>query len=570
MGITVTRPRVSGAFPPHDTPGRKNRAPVASQGKAHIPDQDPGPDPFGDAGPYPPPPQNAPTELDPDLYGPDEPDPGLCGPADFGRELAELERQVFTRPAHHADMKMSEIMRVIGAGVRRTRDQLEAIDAAASCPDLAGVRGDFAEHLIGWYRVHVLHASWGGTDGGLARAPRGVTSPGRRRVCQLLRISVTTYKRCRRWWEQRGYIAVVRPGWTPDLSPGILRLPGREHNTTQAYVLTVPVRVPRKARRPGNANPTDLTGPLSLFSNRQHPKKAAGKKSTRETGASCCYQGSLQQLDPSKASTRDRSLQRGVLARVCDACWHRLTRRFADLPPATMLYVIDHYPGGQPHAGTDDRVRNPAAWLHWRLSHWTGPDGTRKPTPREQAADRARLHRQQQAERRAQADRTAAAAASAEAQRSAAASAAALLAASSAEAAKVMARAAVQRAAADVPEPRPADASAPAKAAGTAAAVASAGRPSLASLARELYNLKQAGQLDDQSRAAAVGAWETRRAAPAEPPAIAGAPLRGGTGGYRPTPEYAAAVAAAVANVAAWEAAQSTGAEGPDDQGGLR
>ena len=245
--------------------------------------------------------------------------------------------------------------------------------------------------------------------------------------------------------------------------------------------------------------------------------------------------------------------------------------------PARVGAAAGHRPpaDGTPHLGTDDRVRHPVGWLRHRLSFWINPDGTRKPTPGEEAAERARLHRQQQADRRAEAARTAAAAASAEAQRAAAATAAGLLAASSPAAAKAMALRNAERQA-DVPAPRPA---ASAGRGSVPATAGSAGRPSLASLARELHQLKQAGQLDEHARAAAVGAWEARRAAPEtphdapgaarpgeQPPAAAAAPLRDGAGGYRPDPDYEAAVAIAVANVAAWEAAQHAGTEGPAGQ----
>jgi hypothetical protein len=47
--------------------------------------------------------------------------------------------------------------------------------------------------------------------------------------------------------------------------------------------------------------------------------------------------------------------------------------------------------------GTADHVRNPVAWLRWRLSHWLNPDGTARLSPAEEAAERARRHRERQA-----------------------------------------------------------------------------------------------------------------------------------------------------------------------------
>jgi hypothetical protein len=115
---------------------------------------------------------------------------------------------------------------------------------------------------------------------------------------------------------------------------------------------------------------------------------------------------------------------------------------------------------------------------------------------------------------------------------------------------------------------------------GPARAAARARPASLADLARELHSLKQDGRLSDQARAAAVTAWETRRAAPdrpadatqtpapAQPPAAATAPAQGGVRGYRPDPEWEAVVAAMAAAAEAEETDWRDGAEDFTDQEG--
>lgn len=353
MGITVTRPRVSGVLPPHDTPGTEDRAQDARQDAR----QDAGPREFG-------------HEHQAALYD--------AGPA-------------FRPPAHHADMSIAEILRAIPDGSRPVRGQLQALRAGLACPDLADVTPKLRDKLEQFWRVHVLRASWGGEGG----APRGVTSPGRERVCELIRdrrtgrpISVSTYKRLRRWWEARGYLAIVRPGWTPDLSPGVLHGPERDHNLSQAYILCVPrrdaIRAMRRGRRPAHTE----NGPLSGFS-KQDGSHARAREGNRKPQP--------ERHKRPKGSPREAVLQVGALARVSDGWWAHLTRPFARWEAAAMLYAIDHYPDGRAHLGTAEEVRSPVAWLRWRLSHWLNPDGTARLSPAGEAAERARRHRERQA-----------------------------------------------------------------------------------------------------------------------------------------------------------------------------
>jgi hypothetical protein len=318
-------------------------------------------------------------------------------PGDFERQFSDAP----LRQAHHADLSLAEIMRAVPDGSRRATGQLQALKAGLACPDLDDVSAKLRGKLEAFWRIHCLHASWGGEG----KAPRGISSPGRERVCELIPdrrtgrpISATTYKRLRRWWEARGYLAIVRPGWTPDLSPGILRGPGRDHNMSQAYVLCVPRRAERKARRRRRGSALTENGPLSGFSKTDgSPTRAREENPEGKSAASCCYPVPSGQPRRPKGSSREGVLLLGALARVSDGWWAHLTRAFARWEPAGLLYAIDHYPDGRAHVGTADQVRSPAAWLRWRLSHWLNPDGTARLSPAEEAAERARRHRERQA-----------------------------------------------------------------------------------------------------------------------------------------------------------------------------
>jgi hypothetical protein len=304
-------------------------------------------------------------------------------------------------------MTLAEVRRAVPATSRRARDQLQALAAGLSCPDLDDETPKTRDKLEQWWRAHVLHASWGGEG----KAPCGVSSPGRDRVCELIRdrktgkpISHSTYKRYRRWWESRGYIAIVRPGWTPDLSPAILHGPAREHNMTQAYVLCIPrraeIRAMRRRRRPSPAK----NGPLSVFSKSDGSHTRAREENPdNRSAASCCYPaaggqaGKTGKTERTKGSLREGVLLLGAPARVSDGWWAHLTRPFARWKPAELQYAIDHHPDGRAHLGTAEQVRNPVGWLRWRLSHWLNPDGTARLSPAGEAEERARRHRERQA-----------------------------------------------------------------------------------------------------------------------------------------------------------------------------
>jgi hypothetical protein len=326
------------------------------------------------------------------------------------------------------------VARVVPAGSRRIRSQREALRGGLACPDLAGVRRDFRDHLTDFWRIHVNHASWGGEG----RPPRGTTEPTRARVCELAGrpgpdgqwrpMSVSTYKRCARWWKARGYIAVVRQGWTPMLGPGVLTSPD-DRNERQALVLCLPRRSKPAAPPPAPAQP--VIGPLS--GSRREPDKAPRAREAKpqvkpgkpeNPGKARAPRGlpllprrggaplAAVPQNRSEALAAARAMQEHarLLRRISAEHLRHLARPFwlAGWLPRDVLHAIDHEPGGRQH-GYTAQVRSPAAWIRARLAAWLGPDGTPLPSPAQQRAAAAARARAAAAAWREEAARLAAA-----------------------------------------------------------------------------------------------------------------------------------------------------------------
>jgi hypothetical protein len=281
-------------------------------------------------------------------------------------------------PAHPDGLSQAELARAVPAASRRIRNQRQALRAGLGCPDLAGVRADFRAHLADWWRIHVNHASWG-TPGG---PPKGTTQPTRARVCELAGISISTYKACRRWWEARGYIAIVRRGWTPALRAAALISP-EDRNERQVYVLCTP----RKTRpAPAADSGQTLTRPLTR--SRRDPVRNPAR--ARENPPA------------SPAPERPPPSRSWPLGGISDGWWANLTRPFAvaGWTFSDLTWAIDHEPGGRQHRQRLANVRHPAGWLRWRLAHWRGPAGSPLPSRTAQLAAAAAAHRADQARRR--------------------------------------------------------------------------------------------------------------------------------------------------------------------------
>ena len=287
------------------------------------------------------------------------------------------------------ELSLTEVARAVPTSSRWIRSQREALRCGLSCPDLAEVRSDFREHLRGWWKIHVNHASWGGEG----RPPRGTSEPTRARVCKLAGMSESTYKACRRWWAARGYVAIVRPGWTPALRPGVLAS-AEDRNIRQAYVLCLPRRSkpvisPRTPAQTLSRPLSQSRRDLDRFPARKAPRQ--GTEKPDKTGA-----------------PRSSVLYRSPLAGLTDGWWAHITAPFAAWSASDVVWAVDHLPGGRQHRTRLACVRHSAGWLRWRLSHWLRDDGTPLPTPSQARAEAARQHRAYLAARRAEAARLAA------------------------------------------------------------------------------------------------------------------------------------------------------------------
>lgn len=291
-------------------------------------------------------------------------------------------------PPPSGDISRAEIARAIPPGSRRARDQREALRAALGCTELATVRPIFRRNLEAWIRIHANHASWGGAG----RDPCATSRPGRKLVCEKIGgrgrdgrkkpLSETAYKKYRQWWQDRGYIAVVRPGWTPNLRHVGLVDP-EDRNEAQVYVLCVPRRHRTRDVPAGQSEAMPLT-----CSRSEHvfPSRArAGQPAS----------GPVPQH-----RERPRSWP---LRGITDGWWAHLTRPFiaAGWTHGDLMWAIDHLPDGRQHRHRLDNVRHPVKWLDWRLSHWLDPD--RRPGPgrtAQLAAAAAELRAEQAARRR--------------------------------------------------------------------------------------------------------------------------------------------------------------------------
>jgi hypothetical protein len=297
-------------------------------------------------------------------------------------------------PGHAAafpGITRAELARAVPPASRRITGQRQALRDGLACPDLAQVRADFRANLEAWWRVHVHHASWGG-----GRYPRGTTQPTRARVCELAGMSPATYKRCRRWWEQRGYAAVVRGGRTPALRP--MALAGGAVNERQVLVLCVPRRPPASASCVTEPLTRPRSGPV---------RNPARVRAEDHHGGGCA--AAHHRAAARRSAPRPPQLARGPLAAVTDGWWAHLTAPFTSGWTASdMAYAVDHDPSGRQHRHATATIRHPAAWLAWRLGQWVDRDGQALPSPSQQRAAAAAAHRADLAARR-QADPRAAA-----------------------------------------------------------------------------------------------------------------------------------------------------------------
>jgi hypothetical protein len=287
------------------------------------------------------------------------------------------------RPVSRAEIALAINRSPVPARRARQRQYLEALARDA---ELAGLRADRQRNIREIARILARYASWRDST----------TRPTRARLCELARVSVSTWKAARRWLEAHGYLGLVRGGRTPWLRAGVLVDDGAE-NEAAIFVLAIPRS--KTAPGPAGASLPARTRPLSP-SDRTVVKVRARTESQD------------QEEDSARAETHFRRRVAGVERisagqGISEGWVSHLVGPFlaAGWAWRDLSYTLDHEPAGTPYRLSLKAVRAPRAWLAWRLSQWIGPDGQPMASPTElRASGAAAIAAEQQARRAAAAE----------------------------------------------------------------------------------------------------------------------------------------------------------------------
>jgi len=269
--------------------------------------------------------------------------PGASSPPGRRREggSGPATRKIPRVAGPHAPVTRCELALAVPAGSRRARSQHEFLTRLGEDPDLAQLRADRARNITEVGRIMARFASW--TD--------RTTRPTRARICSMAGISVSTFKSARRWLEGKGFLGLVRQGWTAMLRAAVLADPD-EPNEAAIWILCVPRRKPRETPP---VTTDQVTRPLSL--------------SRRESGLTPA---------PARENPRVTPLRTGPGERLTDEHAAAIARPFlaAGWTPADLRHALEHGPDRR-HTFRLSDVGSPAHWLAWRLSRWTTePDVT--------------------------------------------------------------------------------------------------------------------------------------------------------------------------------------------------
>jgi hypothetical protein len=223
--------------------------------------------------------------------------------------------------------------------------------------------------------------------------------------------SLRTVQRWCRWLETRDLLFVLEEGTTPRFRPAILRR-GDERNLAREWRLTIPAHP--SVTPVGSFFPTPLRGraeePLFGPSLRSGlPSRPAGTPG-RDRLAGARVRARPKTAPTGQGATRAAMLSAAewlrreslTLRRISTRMLRHLLRPFWQRAwtVSDVLHALDFLPSGEPHASTD-RVRDPAAWVRWRLSHWLMTDQSPGPSrSQELAAQGAKLRAEQAARQR--------------------------------------------------------------------------------------------------------------------------------------------------------------------------
>jgi hypothetical protein len=266
----------------------------------------------------------------------------------------------------------AEIAWAVPRGSRRARSQGQFLHALVRDPALGELRSDRRAHVLEVARVLARFASW----------EDRTTRPTRARVCELADVGVTTWKKCRLWLEDRGYLGTVRKGRQALYRRVLPAVLDNDRNDAAVYVLAIP-RPPERQAPPAPPG-TPVTRPPT--SSRSEPGTDHTREAPRNDG---------------KPAVPPALLEGAVLKNLSDRAAAHFWRPFAAAgwTPRDLLFAIDHRPGGEQHRRDLHDVIYPAGWLRWRLALWLDDAGqpVASRSQRWAAGNAARLaHRERQ------------------------------------------------------------------------------------------------------------------------------------------------------------------------------
>jgi hypothetical protein len=283
----------------------------------------------------------------------------------------------------------AEIAQAVPPGSRRAKTQGAFLRALLSDPALADVRADHRRNIIECCRVWARYASWNNRT----------TSPTRERVCRLVGgrtpgapLGLSTYKACRIWAEDHGYLGTVVEGSTARLdgnrtSPALVDPDGP--NTAAVYVLAIPRE---KKRLPTPADhPKAISRPPSVSCWRPGRAPAPARSDETRLGPAS-RPGSLPAIADVLRKTAGQSISDGWVSHLAgrfarDGWTARDVGEALDRRPAG-------HPDGEQHrhrltARGRSTISRPVHWLRWRLGFWLDNAGAplRSPSQARAAAD---------------------------------------------------------------------------------------------------------------------------------------------------------------------------------------
>jgi hypothetical protein len=245
----------------------------------------------------------------------------------------------------------AEIAAVVPEGSRWTRSQKKLLRAFLSQPELADLNSGGRTVAEIW-RFLVRWAYQG----------QGTTMPVRARLCGELGIHASTWKRWRKWLEDRGWMATVRRGWTPRLMRASA-LADEEPNAAAIYVLCIPHQCSKN--EPGR--------PLNHGAVKSEPLSRPPQVTPSSYGSSWAPQP--RSRPPLKAALVPfaAALAPRPVKKISDKWCAWLARPWitAGWLPADLAHAADHHPVRGRYGWSWDAGLKPGPALAWRLSRWT-------------------------------------------------------------------------------------------------------------------------------------------------------------------------------------------------------